>query len=584
MSSKTHNCDMVLEISQQKYRDLIGVMLDAGSFASQLIGNAVADYWNAKSKGLPTLRFDLCTPFTVNFALVKKSLSPLACDSINLSVKLGDSASKLAGITLQAGIDKDSSNTDWDIWRLNLKDKLDKSTSIQILGTTIPKLNTSLKNLLKERAQSIPILPIPIKTGNTNPAVINGSSLKIVGDSTDPNSNALALLLVFGGGTQGALSPTYNDPLFNGSFLLPGESGRIAINFAWICRLIAPALEHIVGPLTISNNADYPLNILGRMIYSGCSMNTQIPIVLLDKQGCKLQLTNFWLYQIDDKIQLYFELTIDLPTMETTKYNQTSTVTMKIDDSGEVQANLSIENSDPNVQQDLGWRIGLDILTLGGNEAATALANALVGVAVNSVVREIKYALDWAINDKLKYAIKELTKYVDKKAAAINNIPIDLDIELKDLTIAKGDILIGCELKAKEIMPIKVQGSFLSPAEGNCLSLDNGLNNGNNPQGADLQHNGGELTALPRTKIALVNGMTFDQIYHYNLYELVYDQTAIPYSGGQVYAVRTSQGRLSIVQVTPVPDADFLITYKTYNAQSLFHEWDRLVAFLAMLI
>jgi hypothetical protein len=575
---------MVLEISQQTYRDLIGVMVDAGSFASQLIGNAVADYWNATKKGLPALRFDLCTPFSMNFALVKSNISAVKSDAIGLGIKLGDSSSKLAGITMQAGIDKDPSNPDWDVWRLNLKDKLSNDTKIEILGTTIPKLNESLKALLRERIKTIPILPIPVKPGNPNPAVINGTAVKIVGDPSAPESNALALLLVFGGGSLGSLNPSYTNPLYNGSFVIPGESGRIAINFAWICRLIAPAIENIVGPLTIDNNADYPIKILGLTIYSGCSMNTQNPVVLLDKQGCKLQLTNFWLYQIDNKIQLSYELTIDLPTMETTKYTQTSTLTLGLDAAGEIQATLSAENSDPSVQQDLGWRIGLDILTLGGNEAATALANALVGVAVNAIVREITYAINWAVNDKLKNAIKELTKYVEKKAEAINNIPFDLDIKLKDLTVAHGDILIGCELKAKEIMPIKVQGSFLSPTEGDCLNLDDGINYGNSPENADIQHNGEALTALHRTKIALVNGMTFDQIYHYNLHELTYDLTAIPYSGGEVYAVRTRQGRLSIVKITSVPDFDYLIQYKTFNAQSLFHQWDSLVAFLAMLI
>jgi hypothetical protein len=576
---------MVLEISQQTYRDLIGVMIDAGSFASQLIGNAVADYWNAKAKGLPALRFDLCTPFSMNFALVKSNISPISCDSIELGVKLGDSASKLAGITMQAGIDKDPSNPDWDVWRLNLKDKLSNGTKIEILGTTIPKLNDSLKSLLRDRVKSIPILPIPVKPGNPNPAVINGSAVKIVGDPSDPDTNALALLLVFGGGTQGSLSPSYTNPLFNGSFVLPGESGRIAINFAWICRLIAPAIEKIVGPLTFYNNADYPQNILGQTLYSGCSMNTQNPVVLLNDQGCKLQLTNFWLFQINDKIELTFELTIDLPTMQTTKYTQTSTLSLGIDATGEIQATLSTKNSDPGVQQDLGWRIALDILTLGGNEAATALANALVGVAVNSVVREINYAINWAINDKLKNAIRELTKSVEKKAGAINNIPFDLDIQLKDLTVANGDILLGCELKAKEIMPIKVQGSFLSLTDGDCVSLDDGLALGNSPQNGDLQLNGGELAALHRSKIALANGMTFEQIYHYNLYQLTYDLTAIPVNGdGNVYAVRTRQGRLSIVQIVSVPDSDYLLQYKTYNAQSLFHQWDTLVAFLALLI
>jgi hypothetical protein len=576
---------MVLEISQQTYRDLIGVMIDAGSFASQLIGNAVADYWNAKAKGLPALRFDLCTPFSMQFALTKASVSPVQCDSIQLDLKLGDSASKLAGITMQAGIDKDPSNTDWDIWRLNLKEKLANDTKIEILGTTIPKLNDSLKLLLRDRIKSIPILPIPVKPDNPNPAIINGSALKIVGDPTDPQTNALALLLVFGGGTQGDLAPSYINQLFDASFILPGESGRIAINFAWICRLIAPAIETMTGTLINFNNADNPQNLLGLTIYSGCAMNTQNPKVLVDKSGCKIQLTNFWLLQIDDKIQLTYELTIDLPTMNTTIYTQTLTLSVKLDPNGEIEAKLLPENSDPNMEQDLGWRIALDILSLGGNEAATALANALVGVAVQALVREITYGINWAINDKLKNAIKQLTNYVDKKAGAINNIPFDLDLKLKDLTIANGDILLGCELKAKEIMPLKVEGTFHTLTEGDCLNLDDGTNLGNATQNADLQLNWGQLTAQPRTKIAQITGTPFEQLYHYNLYQQTYDQTAIPINDySNVYAVRTRQGRLSILKINPIPDTDYIIQYKTYNAQSLFHQWDSLVAFLAMLI
>jgi hypothetical protein len=61
VSSKTHGCDMVLEVSQETYQNLIGVMIDAGSFASQLIGKAAANYWNTNAKGLPQLRFNLCT-------------------------------------------------------------------------------------------------------------------------------------------------------------------------------------------------------------------------------------------------------------------------------------------------------------------------------------------------------------------------------------------------------------------------------------------------------------------------------------------------------------------------------------------
>jgi hypothetical protein len=134
-------------------------------------------------------------------------------------------------------------------------------------------------------------------------------------------------------------------------------------------------------------------------------------------------------------------------------------------------------------------------------------------------------------------------------------------------------------------MPIKAQGSFLSLTDGDCLSLDDGIASGNSPQNADLQLSGTELTALSRTKIAPANGMIFDQIYHYNLYQLSYDLTSIPLNDYvNVYAVRTLQGRLSIVKINPVQNSDYLIQYKTYNAQSLFHQWDSIVAFLAMLI
>jgi hypothetical protein len=521
---------------------------------------------------------------SMNFALVKGQNAPNSYDSIKLDIKLGDSASKIAGVMFQAGIDKDPANSDWDVWRLNLKNKLATGAKIEILGTTIPKLNDCFKTLLQDYIKSIPILPIPTKPGNPSPAIINYSALKVVGDPAIPNTNALALLLVFGGGNQGTLSPSYTNPLFINSFILPGESGRIAINFAWICRLIAPALEHIVGPLTFFNNADYPQNILGQIFYSGCAMDTQYPIILLDNQGCKFQLSNFWLVQIDSQIKLIFELTIDLPTMQTTKYMQISTLTLALDDSGEVQVTLSADTNNPSVQQDLGWRIGLDILTLGGNEAATALANALVGVAVNSVVREINYAINWAINDKLKNAIKQLTQYVEKKTEAINNIPFDVDIQLKDLTVSNGDILVGCSLKAKEAMPIKVEGSFLSPTEGDCINLDDGTLVGNSSENADLELSGGELTALSRTKIAQATGLTFEESYHYQLYPLTFDQTSIPINTGGVYVVKTRQGRLSIVQVTSVPDSDHLVQFKTFDAQSLLHQWDALVAFLAMLI
>ena len=76
MGSKTDGYDLVLEISEQTLRDVIGSALDTGSFLGQTIGNVVNSLWKRQQKGLPNPRLDINIPFTIQFSLGERDDLP----------------------------------------------------------------------------------------------------------------------------------------------------------------------------------------------------------------------------------------------------------------------------------------------------------------------------------------------------------------------------------------------------------------------------------------------------------------------------------------------------------------------------
>ena len=212
----THGFDLVIEFAEQLFRDLLGVVFDTDGFLADILGGI----------GVPA---SVANTFQVEVAMdapVGIALPAGATDFLDIHVFLGDGGS-LGDLRIIAGVDVDRSSSTTDLVHIDLANRL-FFTSISVAGFNIPGLNALLATRLRNTIRSIPLLPVPVTRGTTDPVKFDCVERRVIDDTRPEDRDALAALLTFGGGRVG------NAAAFTSSFVSPGGRGGIAIGFSWV--------------------------------------------------------------------------------------------------------------------------------------------------------------------------------------------------------------------------------------------------------------------------------------------------------------------------------------------------------------
>ena len=238
---------------------------------------------------------------------------------------------------------------------------------------------------------------------------------------------------------------------------------------------------------------------------------------------------------------------------------------------------VSADFSDPDLDLDIPWYcwIGAGFLglVLGGIIGAV-----LVPLLLHLVTSTVEDVVN-TVADAVIEAINAATPTVNVPAVGFNLVFQNVFVD---------DIGIGCRFVVHDTAPVRCQGTVrLRP--GQELDLDDGKVGGS-VEGADLRWTGRDeaarLESLCVSRIADTPWVHFDEIPRYRLYGLDYTLRSIPVAdlgflhvidlpfvddvemfipNLGVYAVRTNERRLAMIQVIDLEDDAITLRYKTFG-------------------
>jgi hypothetical protein len=571
MTNKTNGFDIALEVSEQTYRDVIGSLLDTGSFLGQIVGNVMDFVWKKDQKGLPNPRLDINIPFTIEFSLGERddkphqSDIPLTGDMIDLTVKFGEPGGfQLGSFRIVAGLRLQQLSDSWQCVILDLANML-WHTEIQLIGVTDPYLNNYLKTLLTRSVGLgyIPLLPIPVTPAYRAEATeIKGTAIKVIDDKSGADRDAFALALSFGGNTTANSS---NVSAFTQSFVPAGTSASMAISFDWIYRLLESALG------------------LPRGFINGGKLVT--PIFLAG--GFKFDVT------VSSPVHNCIEVTVVISKKTSTftaSYLQDINLRWSMVNGA---MNFTVDFNQPDIEVNFElWVTALAYAT--GAAFFLDVVDGLAKDAMNEIINEVSRKISAGITqlmDKIKKAVQKVYPASFMQGGLVNVPLVNTKIGLSDLDITGSDITIGCKIIPQDNVPICSENTF-SITDGFYVDLETGSLFQYEALTADLHWVGdmktGKLNTVGNTAIAVSNAKSFDDLYHYRLYELNYQiNQSIPVSQlsqGAIYVVRTREGRHSIIQMTQITGQIARIRYRTYSSRSIFSGLDSMLGYLTMLL
>lgn len=539
--NETHGYDLVMEFSEQAYSDLLGVFFDDTGL--------LVDAINA----LPGVELE-SSAFTVAILLDRPgdvSLPGDATDVIDIRIGLGESGS-VGNLRLVVGMDVDRSEADRDTVRINFREKIHfAELTIGGLHIPIPNLESRLQDLLP----ALPVLPVPVERGTTDPKKIDNADFKVVDDVSGEDLDATAAFFTFGGGTAG------DRDAFSRSFIPVGGRGGIAIFFEWLCRILAPAIEEALE--------------LPAGSFAGCSLNQTVRI----DEDEDVDLTRLDLTLEDGFIQL---------TAEVTKsgfcYDATGKVSARLRiEIADGQLIVNSEVGDPDVDVDVPWYCWIAVAVIG-----VAIGGILgaVGALVGGILGPI---ILWLTTDAVEGT---LDRIADEIAAAINEVAPNTEVPAFGINVIfdrvfLDDITIRCQIEFISHAPIRSEG-ILVVANGQSVDLDSAKVGGGEMPTADLRWIGSGFSRKVATGcnsyIARTGSTSFTSMSRYRLYPFYYESPAYipllelgiynPFSFffgdpfhefGWVYGVRTSENRFAVVQVIEVNNDYIRIRYRTYE-------------------
>jgi hypothetical protein len=539
--TETHGYDLVMEFSEQAYADLLGVFFDDTGL--------LVDAINA----LPGVELE-SSAFTVAILLDRPgdvSLPGDATDVIDIRIGLGEAGS-VGSLRLVVGIDVDRSEADRDTVRINFREKI-HFADLALGGVHVPI--PSLEARLQDLFPALPVLPVPVERGTSNPKKIDNADFKVIDDTSGADLDATAALLTFGGGTAGDRNA------FSQSFIPAGGRGGIAIFFEWLCRILAPAIEEALELPTGS--------------FSGCSLNQTVRV---DEEE-DVDLTRLDLTLEDGFIQLRAEV-----TKSGFCYDATGKISAKLRiEIADGQLIVNSEVGDPDVDVDVPWYCWIAVAVIG---AAIGGILGIVGAIVGGILGPL---ILWITTDAVEGT---LDRIADEIAAAINEVAPNTEVPAFGINIIfdrvfLDDITIRCQIEFISHAPIRSEG-ILVVGNGQSIDLDSGkVGEGEMPT-ADLRWLGSgfgrKVTTGCNSYIARTGSTSFTSMSRYRLYPFYYESPAtIPLTElgiynpfpfffgdsfiefGWVYGVRTSENRFAVVQVIEVNYDHIKIRYRTYE-------------------
>ena len=351
--NQLNNFDLVVELSEQFYNDVLGVFFDTGGFICNLFSD-LTNFLHIPSLPCPipkvSVSFDVPTDISIPAGtrdIVDVTVALISADNLSSIGTLRFVARVNVNRTTFAGVQNvDLIHVDLSASGL-LYTNININTPVGPINNTNDALTKALNSL-----GSIPIAPIPTNPGSNSPIDIISANTRVIDDHSPQDLDASALLLTFGGGAQG------NPDGFTQSFVPQGTTGAVGLSFDWICRFIRP---HLASALNIPvSDFDPP-----------CRLNT--PISLSGDHNPKL--TALELTLVDGAIHISAGV-----SASDTGWSATATVGGSILISVE-NGNLIVKTDidDPNIDVSLDWWVYL----------AAAVVGAIIGGIIAGVIGAI---------------------------------------------------------------------------------------------------------------------------------------------------------------------------------------------------
>ncbi len=567
--SQLNGFDLVIEFSEQAYKDILSGVFDSGTFLCDLFNGLITRL------GLPPSPCPSIFTADISFDVPTDipSLPAGTSDVVDVRIALGEGGS-VGSLRFVAKIDVDRTTIgsgQIDLVRVNLSPSGLLFTNVRLgpFNNTNGALTGALNSI-----GMIPLLPIPVQRGSTSPTAIVRADNHIIDDRSPGDLDASAILLTFGGGSPG------NAGGFTASVVPAGNTGAIGISFDWLGRIIRPQLASALG--TPESSFDAP-----------CRLNRSIPL----PGDHNPRLTALEL-RLGDGDVINISATVAASDTGWSATGRVSgSIEMKIQD-GRLIIKSNID--DPEIDVDLDWWVYLVGAVIGAiiGGIIAGVIGAIVGaILVPLILWIVEQQLDGLINDvahRIADVLRQLNLNVDVEAVGLNILFQEVHID---------DIVIGSDIVVKTEAPIKSEG-VITVQNGQWFDLDSGSVGDSTLASADMALEvvesasaGSVRTLLPgrrqlRTlccsRLARTGKSTFD-IPRYALYGLDYNSpSSIPdaefavavnllppipwltvptlyFPTMMVYAVETSEQRFSVIQVVEVTENLVKIRYRTFE-------------------
>lgn len=523
--------DLVMEYSEEPLQDALGVALDTNDFLCSFL----------EPLNIP------CEGFRLTVSLDRPTdpvLTPAQTDAVD--IQLSGGVLVTWRIRMIVGIDVNRSVPMLEFVQLNLRDRLyHLSASLGV----VPLDTTVLANHLRDIVGSIPLPGGLIPSPNPNPTPFEPIRLdvKVIDAAVGPN--AFAVCMTFGGGTPGNLANLTT------SVIGAGNNATLMMGFDWLLRLMEPVIEAGLG----LDDDDFEDGQLTRSVE------------IDDENDVHLTRLDFTLEDGFVKVR---------SRVEKNGFCYTASADFGGDFKLEVrESRLIVEAdfSDPDLNLDIPWYCWIGAAFLG------ALLGGIIGAVLVPV---LLYLVTSTVEDVVNTVADAIVEAINDATPSVNVPAVGFELFFQNAFV--DDIGIGCRLVVRDTAPVRCQGTVrLRP--GQELDLDDG-NVESFVNGADLRwagrDNAARLEALCVTRIADTPWVRFGEIPRYRTYGLDYTRRSIPVAelgflhvidlpilsdiemfipSLAVYAVRTNERRIALVQVIDLEDDTVTLRYKTFG-------------------
>ena len=553
--TQTAGFDLVLQFSEEAYQELLGVFFDTSGLIPRLVdlipGLEAEDF---------SLTVSLDRPTDV-------PLTPPAENPLDLRLVLGQGAAA-ATFRIVVGITVDRAATDRDTVRIDFPGSI-SFAEVRVGGVALPIPN--LVGRLAGLLPAVPVLPVPVDRGATEPTTITRADFRIVDDVSAADRDATAGMLTFGGGVVGNAAALR-------SFVPDGGRGAVGIFFNWIARMAVPALERAldlpagsftIGPDSASLNRTVRVDEDEDVDLTKLTISLDDGFIRIDARVTK----SGFCYDASGDVGAKLRLAV-VPEPDPDRPGRTR---------GRLQA--SVEIGDPDVDVDIPWYCWLAAGVIGA-----ALGGLLLGV-IGAVVGTVLVPLIlWIATDTVEGTIDRVA---DRIVEAINQAVPDVDVpafgvDILFQSVFIDDVVIRASLEIQDRAPIRCEGTVrLHP--GQSLDLDLGRVTDAASAPGDLrwvgQSWGRRLETGCQAGLARTGRTDLGGVQRFQLYGLPYQtRTGLgvlelgrfdPFGiftgdfideSRAVLAVRTNEGRYALAQATRIDQTSWVeLRYRTYE-------------------